>query len=66
MAEAPRREARPFTEALQSHPGAASRRAPYYGRRCFRIATRGAAKRRPKLPCPSALAHSTAPDGRRS
>eukprot|EP00969_Alexandrium_andersonii_P353445 15439914-Alexandrium_andersonii.AAC.1 len=55
----------PSTEALQRPLGAASRGAPYYGRRCLHAATLGAAKRHRKLPCQSALAHSTAPVGRR-
>eukprot|EP00969_Alexandrium_andersonii_P265509 11733361-Alexandrium_andersonii.AAC.1 len=62
MAEAPEGGQPPSAEALQSPLGAASRRAPYYERRCFHIATWGVAKRRPKLPCHSALAH-TAPIG---
>eukprot|EP00969_Alexandrium_andersonii_P228792 10104837-Alexandrium_andersonii.AAC.1 len=57
IAEAPQREASP---PLQRPSG----RAPYYGRRFFRIATWSAAKRRPKLHCQRAFAHSTAPVGR--
>eukprot|EP00969_Alexandrium_andersonii_P370228 15476821-Alexandrium_andersonii.AAC.1 len=43
-----------LTEAPSKLP---PRRAPYYERRCFCTATCGAAKRRPKSLCQSALAH---------
>eukprot|EP00969_Alexandrium_andersonii_P248844 10997309-Alexandrium_andersonii.AAC.1 len=46
---------------MQNPLRASSRRAPCHGRICVLTATLGAAKRRPKLPCQSALAHSTAP-----
>eukprot|EP00969_Alexandrium_andersonii_P194339 8584140-Alexandrium_andersonii.AAC.1 len=62
MAEPPR--GRGWTPSTMAHRGplrAGPKRAPCCGRRCLFTATWGAALRRPKSLCRSAVAHSTAP-----
>eukprot|EP00969_Alexandrium_andersonii_P233444 10306280-Alexandrium_andersonii.AAC.1 len=62
MAESPRGQGwPPCAEASWGPVRAAPKRAPYYWRRCFYTATWGAAKRRPKSLCQSALAQGKAP-----
>eukprot|EP00969_Alexandrium_andersonii_P265884 11750812-Alexandrium_andersonii.AAC.1 len=62
MAQTPQREASSAPERPFRVLGAASRRAPYYGRERSDRATLGAASWLPMLRCASIFAHSAAPN----